>query len=1111
MQNELPDQQARNLALDPTQSFIVQAPAGSGKTTLLTNRFLTLLSLVKNPEEILAITFTRKAASEMRNRIIEAIETCSQHEDPQIETNDLARKVLEQDKKHNWNLLENPNRLRIQTIDAFCTALTKQTPILSGFGVSPKITENPDTLYEQATSNLLQHLHDSNKIAADIEVLLLHLDNRLDQVKNLLVNMLKKRDQWLEDIVQLMSTVSDTEVSDTIRLHLEQNLLKITQDALKDLYDTLPHKRSQTQGCLTPSLLDELLSLAEFALNITGHTASGRQVSDTTVSDTLGYSFPDTVWKTIADWLFTNQNTLRKTVDKRQGFPSPASAKNKEEKAFLKEQKMRMENLLEALHHESNFLSALINLRNVPPVQYTEPQWQVLKALMHLLPIAVAELKLVFQAHSEVDFIEVSEAALKALGSIEAPTDLALMLDYKIQHLLVDEFQDTSIAQFNLLKKLTLGWENVDGRTLFLVGDPMQSIYRFRNAEVGLFLRAQHEGINTIQLIPIKLSTNFRATASLIHWINEVFPTIFPKKEDVANGAVTYHSMQIPLPDKHESSSLTNEKPETLQFQDRESEAEYISDLVTTLQQKFPNDTIAILVKARDHAKHIFENFRIKNIPYQAIEMDKLYFRPVIQDLLALTKALLHPADRIAWLAILRAPWCGLTLKDLHLIAQIDLKNTILANIQQPELYEKLSEDSQNRLLKFYTIIQKAIDERRSKNLRILIEDTWVALNGPTCVHHLTDLDDAKAYFDLLDQYDRQRDAADLAALEKKLKTLFASSDRTFPKNKLEMMTIHKSKGLEFDTVIVPGFNRATKPKEPQLLLWKKEIESHQTERLILAPIKPAENESEAIYQYLAQKESEQSKLEEQRLFYVATTRAKKRLFLTEVPKSEDPDPTAIPQPNNIFLSRYPTPSEPPFQMERSLLGPSKDRSQPVLTKNIQIIHSPYSKIVGTFIHQILEQISKDGIENWDDRKISNCTNNWENILKQKGILPTQIEPAILSIQKALQNTLKDPRGRWILQNHQNAQSELAISTSENNEIQHVIIDRTFIDEDGERWIIDYKTTHYQGNDLDQFLDQEKQKHQQQLHIYAKALKKIFSENMHFGLYFPLIPAWIEW
>src|SRR6185295_2005168 len=111
-------------------------------------------------------------------------------------------------------------------------------------------------------------------------------------------------------------------------------------------------------------------------------------------------------------------------------------------------------------------------------------QWEVLGAMLELLPRAAAHLKLVFAEAGETDFTEVAQGAVRALGAIDDPSDLLLALDSRIQHILVDEFQDTSVSQWELLSLLTSGWqqdgEMSDGRTLFLVGDPMQSIYRFR-------------------------------------------------------------------------------------------------------------------------------------------------------------------------------------------------------------------------------------------------------------------------------------------------------------------------------------------------------------------------------------------------------------------------------------------------------------------------------------------------------------------------------------------------------------------------------------------------------------------------------------------------------
>ena len=132
-----------------------------------------------------------------------------------------------------------------------------------------------------------------------------------------------------------------------------------------------------------------------------------------------------------------------------------------------------------------------------------------MKAAVSVLTLAVAELQIVFRAHGRVDFAELSIRASEALGRLDSPEDLALALGHRIQHILVDEFQDTSHTQFELIEKLTAGWEPGDCRTLFLVGDPMQSIYRFRQADVSLFLKARLEGIGAIQLEPLTLSREF--------------------------------------------------------------------------------------------------------------------------------------------------------------------------------------------------------------------------------------------------------------------------------------------------------------------------------------------------------------------------------------------------------------------------------------------------------------------------------------------------------------------------------------------------------------------------------------------------------------------------
>src|SRR5712664_2070274 len=187
------DSPSRARALDTSTSFIVQAPAGSGKTELLIQRFLKLLAMVDSPEAIVAITFTRKAAGEMRARVLEALRKAEGGIAPDTDhekvTQEIARQVLEHDRGLKWNLLRNPAQLRIETIDALCAAITRRMPWLARFGAMPEISENASDLYREAARNTLRHA-DSDHPA--LSYLLLHLDNDFEKAEQLLCQMLEK-------------------------------------------------------------------------------------------------------------------------------------------------------------------------------------------------------------------------------------------------------------------------------------------------------------------------------------------------------------------------------------------------------------------------------------------------------------------------------------------------------------------------------------------------------------------------------------------------------------------------------------------------------------------------------------------------------------------------------------------------------------------------------------------------------------------------------------------------------------------------------------------------------------------------------------------------------
>src|SRR5262249_44736171 len=141
------------------------------------------------------------------------------------------------------------------------------------------------------------------------------------------------------------------------------------------------------------------------------------------------------------------------------------------------------------------------------------------------------------------------------------------------------------------------------------------------------------------------------------------------------------------------------------------------------------------------------------NIPFHGQELDALVDNSVVQDLLALTRALMHPADRIAWLAVLRAPWCGITLPDLFLIADYDKDDTIYAILNKILPLNILSADAQPRVARCFAILQHFLLNRERTHLAVFIKNIWLELQGPLCVQDINQLQYAEAFFDLLNEY----------------------------------------------------------------------------------------------------------------------------------------------------------------------------------------------------------------------------------------------------------------------------------------------------------------------------------------------------------------------
>ncbi len=1152
----------RRRALDIAQSFIVRAPAGSGKTRLLIARYLTLLATVDEPEEVIAITFTRKAAAEMRARVLAALQAGDTHDDTAL----LARRVLARDAARGWQLLSGASRLRIQTIDALNTSLTRQMPLLSRFGAQPESVDDATPLYRRAARRLLEQINDavngSNAVADDVATLLMHLDNNLGVAESLIADMLRARDHWLRNLPGMH-----------VRAALEAALARVRTHALAEAAahfplaeknETLQLVRFSGQNLLKDGVnkgLSQFYDLSDFPSNN---------------ADSLP------AWLAIADLLLTQDGNWRKPrgINKSIGFPT---SQVKAEKILLDAMKTRIGELLSRLAADDTLAARLHRLRGLPPGTYSDAQWQVLGAIVRLLPWATAHLWSVFGAAGQCDFTEIAQAASRALGTEDAPTDLALALDHRIRHVLVDEFQDTSFAQYELLEKLTRGWSPDDGRSLFVVGDPMQSIYRFREAEVGLFLRARHAGVGNVALAPLTLRVNFRSTPGVVAWVNHTFSQLMPPVENITSGVVPYADSiafaggaedAIEAVRLHWNVLCKTDAPDADLPDGESEEAAQVINIIRQTRDENADATIAILIRNRGHLRAIVPALKAANIAFHAVDIDPLKDLPVVQDLLALTRALLHPADRIAWLAVLRAPWCGLALHDLAALTgglmpvnaalHVDAR-TIWEMASDPARVAALSNDGQRRLGKWQAVLQAALAIRRQVPLRDAVEQCWLSLGGPACLLAEDELADAMTFLDLLEAEARTQSGGaqivDLAALSARMERLFSGGGMATEKTPVQIMTIHKAKGLEFDTVIVPGLHRAPRKDDKKLLVWAEQPDMDSGEReLLLAPIRETgsdsddDTEADAIYQYIRDLNADKQRHENVRLMYVAATRAVRRLHLLASLTLKEKDGVweiAAPKPAGLLGALWPAVQKhaeaaAADRQGNTLMMPvNRNGSSVRAAARLDIDFTPppmpppvavqptgavaqcpatitiidfewagdLARHIGTVVHVFLQRIAADGVAEWNAARIDACRALFAHELARLGVADDDLGAAAIRIAAALQQTLNDARGQWILRAQREAKSEWRLTGVVDSGLVNVAIDRTFVDDGGVRWIIDFKTGGHQGADVAAFLDNEQKRYRSQLETYARLLAALRPEekNIRLGLYFPLLGGWREW
>lgn len=923
------DSDQREAALDIHRSWIVEAPAGSGKTGLLIQRYLRLLAEggVEQPEEVLAITFTRKAGAEMRHRVLEQL-TAAQNAEPlgpiaspfDRRTRQLAEAALARDRSLGWRLLESPQQLNIRTIDSFCAELAGSTPLLAGPGGRYAPTDDPGPLYELAAERTLLRMGGPDaSLTRDLEELLLHRDAQPGDLKRLLAEMLRQRDQWGELVPLHGNKLTNQALDQEVRPRLDRTLQRLVGRELARVADAIG-----------PHLLSRLAALGHEFSALPGYKEGPSPLASCSERPGPPASAADDLprWLCLKHLLISRDGSWRQRLNKGiLGFEGS--------KAHWDE----LQDLIAAFNLRNTempgLLEALCDLESLPDGTFPDDQWHVVKALCRVLYRALLELQLLFAERQTCDFSEVALTARSLLRSEQTGSDLLHTMVGRLRHLLVDEMQDTSAGQYELLEGLTASWDGAT-QTVFLVGDPKQSIYEFRQARVERFRRVMEEQrFAHIAVGALRLTANFRSQAVLVEALNDTFRALLPTPEELSgtsdavdvpfvaaaatrsagdDPALHWHVLAGPFTRGNVDTSTQESSPFG------SAAAEHAHTIRQTIEcfleawAERPVQTgkparapkVAVLGRNRTHLAPVIHEFHQDrgrgSLPFSAVEIEALNERPEVLDLFALTRALLDPGDRVAWLAVLRSPLCGLSLDDLLALtgegSSADPDATVPLLIAHRG--HLLSQEGQALLARTWVTLDVALRNLGRTSFSTHLERTWRSVGGDAPLGP-SQRTNARRYLRLLSDLEAGLEPLTANLVRRRLKTLHAEPEH--PDAAVELMTIHKAKGLEWDLVLLPALQGGSGRNGQHLLKWLEFDGEEGHGEFLLAPISSKGDDSSKLSKWLDRRQRQREQAEAKRLFYVACTRAREELHLFATVDRKADGTLAPPNPASSLLA----------------------------------------------------------------------------------------------------------------------------------------------------------------------------------------------------------------
>ena len=643
-------------------------------------------------------------------------------------------------------------------------------------------------------------------------------------------------------------------------------------------------------------------------------------------------------------------------------------------------------------------------------------------------------------------------------------------------------------------------------------------------------------------------------------WVNEVFEQAFPEKIDVSRGAVPYSRAKAIL-DSVEGQGVevcVLDYPEESRDISAIAEAELIVGRAQYLRAAYPKDSIAILVRNRSLLSEVVPQLRDAGLNWTATDIDRLNSLSLINDLCSLTRVVVNPGDRLAWLALLRAPWCGLDISDLHKLATHDPETKSLRpTVRDYESVHGLSEHAQASLTAFAPAMEFIQAMRFRTSLRKTVEAAWSLLRGLNYCPSGLEQESVERFFVLLDEHETAGGLTNIRQFEEKVDDAFIPSPSVEENQAgLFLMTMHKSKGLEYDHIILPGLNRGGRNDEKPLLTWHERVNHSGDNRLFMAALTETGADDGPLYQLIRHEQNLKGDLESARLLYIAVTRAKKTATLfASIQRGED-EKAGKPRANSLLqkiwkqVHNHPGLQFIPIEdclAQQQLIAENTSESeqstpvtlirrfdrpfelepqeQQLMAKQLERLaydkpESPQlpdesvelQSLTGTLIHRCLELYVQSSDQTAFLDRLENQKPFWQLQLRHLNVDVEELESTLSFIEASVRQTVTHEKLAWVFDHSlDDSQCELPLTRKNAGYLAHSIVDRTFVDGDGNRWIIDYKSgTPANPEAVEQFIEQQKAAHGAQLQNYRELFAGLESRPIRSALLLTALPQLVE-